>query len=260
MTPDALVLEVRMTHALRFVILGLLLLAGCATLEEVPNEESAQAHYDIGLGALAANETNKAIEELRLAVAQAPRSARYHHALGHAYLVAQQPEQAVVALRRSVELDPRYSDAYNTLGTAYYTQKKWDLAIDAFRKALANPRYLKAEQAHMNLGRVYHEQRQYDRAAEEFRRVIDIVPKSPDGYFLLGRTLLAQGKPADAKEQLAKAVKLDEGIAQFHLELGVAHLRLGEKADAAARFRRVLDLSPVGPNAEQARRYLRELS
>ncbi|MFB3819731.1 MAG: tetratricopeptide repeat protein [Candidatus Methylomirabilales bacterium] len=245
-------------HALRLAVLGLLLLAGCATLEEVPNEESAQRHYDIGVGALTSNDTGRAIEELRLAVAQAPGNARYQYALGHAYLVARQPDRAVEALRRAVELDPRYSDAYNALGSAYYTQKKWDLAIDAFRKALANPRYMKAEHAHLNLGQVYHEQRRYDLAAEEFRRVIDIVPKSPDGYFFLGRALLAAGKPAEAKEQLAKAVKLDESIAQFHLELGLAHLRLGEKAEAAARFRRVIELNPVGPNADQARRHLRD--
>jgi Tfp pilus assembly protein PilF len=249
-----------MIHPFRLVVLGLLLLAGCATLEEVPNEEAALAHYDIGVGALASNDTHRAIEELRLAVAQAPRNARYHYALGHAYLGARETDRGIEALRRAVELDPRYSDAYNALGGAYYTQKKWDLAIDAFRKALANPRYMKADQAHVNLGQVYHEQRRYDLAAEEFRRVIDIVPKSPDGYFFLGRALLAQGKPGEAKEQLLKAVALDGTIPQFHLELGVAHLRLGEKSDAAARFRRVIELNPVGPNAEQARRHLGELS
>jgi Tfp pilus assembly protein PilF len=237
----------------------MLLLAGCATMEVAEDENAAQAHYDIGVGALAANDLPRAIGELETAVSQAPRNARMHYALGNAYLRARRIDPAIRSLQRAVELDPQHSDAHNALGGAYAQQQKWELAIESFQRALANPRYLTPEQAHLNLGTVYHTLCRHQAAAEQFQRVMDIRPQSPDGYFLLGRTLLAQGRPADAKEVLLKAVKLADTIPIFHLELGVAHMRLGDKASAAAEFRRVVELSPAGPEANDARRHLNQL-
>ncbi len=241
------------------LLLVVIVLGGCATMDPAAREESAQSHYDIGVGAMAGNDLPRAIGELQLAVTDAPRTPRYHYALGNAYLMDGQADRAVQTLLRAVELDPRYSDAYNALGAAYVQQKKWDPAIDAFQKALANPRYMKADQAHLNLGNVYYNLRRYPLAADQFRKVIDILPKSPDGYFLLGRTLLAQSNAAEAKEFLTKAVKLLDSVPLFHLELGRAHLRLGDKSAASAAFRRVVELSPSGPEANDARRYLAEM-
>jgi Flp pilus assembly protein TadD len=56
-----------------------------------------------------------------------------------------------------------------------------------------------------------------------------------------------------------KAVRLRETVPIFHLELGVAHMRLGEKANAITEFRRVVELGPAGPEANEARRYLNQL-
>jgi Tfp pilus assembly protein PilF len=237
----------------------MLLLAGCATMEVAEDEDAAQAHYDIGVGALHANDLPRAIGELETAVGQAPRNPRFHYALGNAYLRSRRIDSAVRSLQRAVELDPQYSDAHNALGGAYAQQQKWEQAIESFRRALANPRYLTPEQAHLNLGGVYYSLGRHQLAADQFRKVIDIRPQSPDGYFLLGRTLLAQGRPAEAKEQLLKAVKTADAVAIFHLELGVAHMRLGDKANATAAFRRVVELSPASTEANEARRHLNQL-
>ena len=186
-----------MTPWARMAMAGVILaaLAACAGPEaELVREQSAQSHYDIGLGALAENNLSKAINEFRIAVEENPRNARNHHALGNALLRNQQLDEAIQALRRAVELQPRLSDAFNDLGAAYIRKQMWDLAIDAFRKALANPQYLTPDQAYRNLGNIYYVQGKYDLALEQFRKLQDVVPQSPDGYFFLGRTFLAQGK------------------------------------------------------------------
>lgn len=244
-------------------LLGLVMaiLAACAGPEaEVARQDSAQLHFDIGLGALAENNLRKAISEFQLAVQADPRTARHHYALGNAYLRNNQTDQAILSLRKAVELDPRLSDALNDLGAAYMRQQMWDPAIDAFRRALANPQYMNPERAYLNLGIVYLRRREYDLALEEFRKHLDVVPQSPDGQFFLGRTLLAQGKLAEAQERLEQAIKLDGTIPVYYLELGVVLLRAGRRADARDSFKRALDLNPAGPDAEEARRYLRELN
>jgi type IV pilus biogenesis/stability protein PilW len=244
-------------------VLGLLVgaLTACAGPEaDLAKQASARSHYDIGLGALAENNIPKAIGEFQIAVKEDPSNPRSHNALGYAYLQSGQIDDAITSLRRAVELNPRLSDAYNNLGAAYVRKQQWDLAIDAFRKALANPQYANPERAYLNLGNIYYLQKQYDRAAEEFRKLLDLFPQSADGHFFLGRTLLAQDKLAEAREQLEQAVKLEAGVPIYHLELGVALLRSGQRDAARQSFRRALDLNPVGPDAERARQYLRQVN
>jgi len=103
-------------------------------------------------------------------------------------------------------------------------------------------------------------QGKYDLAAQEFRKLLDVFPQSPDGHFFLGRTLLAQGKSAEAREELEQAVKLDGTVAVFHLELGIALMREGRRDEARESFRRTLSLSPASQEADVARRHLRELN
>jgi len=252
-----------MTALARVGALGavVVLLAACAGPEaELAREDSAQAHYDIGLGALAENNLPKALSELRVAVQENPRLARYHYALGNAYLRNRQFDEAIASLRRATEIDPRTSDAWNDLGIAYIQKQQWDQAIEAFRRALANPQYINPERAYVNLGNIYYFRKQYDLAAQEFRKLLDVIPQSPDGHFFLGRTLLAQGKNVEAREEIERAIALDGTVAVFHTELGIALLREGRRNDARESFRRSLNLSPTGPEAEVARRHLRELN
>ncbi len=252
-----------MTPWTRLAVLVILVTAvvACAGPQvEVARKQSAQSHYDIGLGALAENNTTKAISEFRIAVDEDPGNARFYHGLGNAYLRNRQVDEAIAALRRAGELNPRLSDALNDLGAAYMQKQMWDLAIDAFRKALANPQYLTPERAYLNLGNVYYIRGQFPQAAEEFRRLLDLYPQSADGHFFLGRALLAQGRTQEARDEIERAIKLDATVPLFHLELGKALLAAGLRAEARESFRRALNLNPAGPEADEARRYLRELN
>jgi type IV pilus assembly protein PilF len=252
-----------MTRWTRVVVLGLLVGAwtACAGPEsEVAREESARTHYDIGLGALAENKLPKAISELQMAVRDDPSNPSNHYALGNAYLRNRQFDEAIASLRKAVEMNPRMSDAYSDLGAAYVQKQQWDLAVDAFRKALANPQYAYPERAYLNLGIIYYVRGQYESAAEEFGKLLDLFPQSADGHFFLGRTRLAQDKLPEARAQLEQAVKMEGAVPVYHLELGVTLLRLGERDAARQSFRRALDLNPVGPEAERARQYLRQLN
>jgi Tfp pilus assembly protein PilF len=251
-----------MTRGLRLTILLLfpVVLAACGGPEaEMARKETAQSRYDIGLGALAEGRNAKAVSEFQEAVRLDPQNARFRHALGNVYLRDDKVDGAISEFQEAVRLDPRFSDALNDLGVAYMRRQNWEPAIAAFRRALSNPRYMSPERAYVNLGNIYHTQARYDLAAEEFRRLIDILPQSPDGYFLLGRSLLAEGKPKPALEQLERAVKMDGTISIFHLELGKAQLQLGMRQEARESFRRVFELTPVGPEADEARQYQRSL-
>jgi Flp pilus assembly protein TadD len=59
--------------------------------------------------------------------------------------------------------------------------------------------------------------------------------------------LKREGKPAEAEEQLRKALALNAGDPQVHRVLAWTLMDLNRKAEAVAEFRTVLELNP-GPD------------
>lgn len=126
----------------------------------------------------------------------------------------------------------------------------------------------------------------FERAVAEFRRVVDERPDQYAGHLMLGRSLLAAGKPDEAIEPFETAVELrpDDASARLHLGhafhendrwrdcvtalngldiealprtfqerayklRGACHARLGGTRSAASDLGRVADLNPTDAKA-----------
>jgi Flp pilus assembly protein TadD len=76
-------------------------------------------HYDVGVAAIEENEFARAVENLRLVVADEPKNADAHAWLGFAYAKLGQQDLALRHLRDAVRLDPRHVRAHRDLGEAY---------------------------------------------------------------------------------------------------------------------------------------------
>jgi Tfp pilus assembly protein PilF len=64
---------------------------------------------------------------------------------------------------------------------------------------------------------------------------------------LIGVSLLAQGKAADAVDQLNKAIDLDPGNADVRLQLALAYERAGDIPDLVEQLQAVRKLDPQQP-------------
>lgn len=121
----------------------------------------------------------------------------------------------------------------------------------------------------------------FELAAAEFRKFAEERPEEPQGYHMLGRSLISAGRPGDAVAPLRKAIELnpndvpsrvflgrafdeddkpDECIAtlnrldidslpkqaqiQVYQRRGRSHAKLGNTGSAAVDFGRVADLKP----------------
>jgi Flp pilus assembly protein TadD len=62
--------------------------------------------------------------------------------------------------------------------------------------------------------------------------------------FNTGLDHLRQGHPAQALEEMRRAVKKEPKNAYYQKGLGLAHLAMGQNGDAIAAFRKALDLNP----------------
>jgi protein O-mannosyl-transferase len=124
------------------------------------------------------------------------------------YLLAGKPDLAAPLVHRLVQEQPQFAETWLLLGRQQYLQKQ----------------PAAAEQALL--------------------RHLEMDPKSVNGHFQLGMSLLAQGRWAEAAAAFEKATlfKTDFGPAFFNL--GFALAKAGRKAEAAVPFREAIRHNP----------------
>jgi tetratricopeptide (TPR) repeat protein len=88
------------------------------------------------------------------------------------------------------------------------------------------------------------------RAVEEAKRAV-LQSRSYVARVLLVDALLASGRRREALDEEARIVAEDPPLFFIHYHLGAIRLRLGDRREAAARFRRALALQPDSDAAHQ---------
>lgn len=115
--------------------------------------------------------------------------------------------------------------------------------LDAGGRSLPNEAGPSIEQA----GHDYRA-RDYASAARVCDAILALRPDDFDALHLRGVVLLEQQQPADALEHLQRAARQRADVAQLHFNIGNALLALKRHREAAATFRRALELRPADPD------------
>ncbi len=174
--------------------------------------------------------------------------------------------RAKAAASRALEYDPGLADAMTSLGKVLCWYE-WDFASAARqleRAVSANPSHA---EAHYVLGSTLPAIGRLDEAIEEMRKAIILDPLSAKFSRWLGRFLLYSCDYAGAIAQNLKSLELDMSNFESYLDIGAAHLALGNAEQALIWWRKgqVLDssvrsydafivraLAPLGRNEEAA--------
>ena len=152
--------------------------------------------------------------------------------------------RAKAAATRALEYDPNLADAMTLLGKVLCWHE-WDFASAARqleRAVIVNPSHA---EAHYVLGSTLPAIGRLDEAIEEMRKAITLDPLCAQFSRWLGRFLLYSCDYAGAIAQNLKTLELDAGYFQAHLDIGAAHLALGDPEQALTWWRKgqVLDSS-----------------
>ncbi|MED5622069.1 tetratricopeptide repeat protein [Ideonella sp. BN130291] len=143
--------------------------------------------------------------------------------------------------REAVLQDPAFRPAYNTLGVVYLRAGHAAEADQVFAQVLvgdpANLVALSNRAAALRaLGR--------DAEAERItQRLAQLEPYPPFHFFKLGVAAMGTGDYRSARDWFAKEVDRAGYYHEFHFWLGVAHLRLGETAQARQHLQLALEQS-----------------
>jgi tetratricopeptide (TPR) repeat protein len=155
----------------------------------------------LGLQAGANADTKLQREYYERLVAAYPRDERAHFLLGGAYFGQQNYDKAVSEYQKSVELAPEYAPGYNLLGYAQRAKERYGEAEAAFKKYIelipADPNpYDSYAELLMKMGR-------FDESIAMYRKALDADSNFSNSRFGIASNLMYQGKPDDARTELA---------------------------------------------------------
>ena len=151
-------------------------------------------------------------------------------------------EQAERACHRGLTLDAGAGDVNASLGNLYRLSGQYDKAVTEFERANAlNSRNV---DAYEGLAETYLRQNRFDDAEHAYQQVIDIQPGYWRGHLAMGNFLFTAGRIQEAVESFTYVVNVTPDNATAHVNLGSAYYMLGDFENAAAAWRRSIELDP----------------
>ena len=167
-------------------------------------------------------------------------------------------ERAVENLKGALALYPDFRLALAELGAQYLRLKQPDRAAEALRAALK----LAPEDGPvlLNYGIALYEKREFNEAEAQFRKALKAGGPAPAAHFYLGMLLIKRRDLAEAERQLRAAVEHSGGeIALAHYYLGGIYWDRHDYKRAAEELETYLRLAPDTADAERVRTTIKEL-
>lgn len=162
-------------------------------------------------------------------------------------------DRELTALEAAVRADPSDAAARGRLADVYLAAKRYPDAISQYSAVITAGKDL--ELAYVSRGRAYELSGSLDEAAADYAKVIEIAsgaekanvdPALEASYYGLGSIALQQGKPAEAVDQLAKALAIKRSDADAMNLLGAAYVQTGDTAKAIETLSQAIAFVPVG--------------
>jgi tetratricopeptide (TPR) repeat protein len=214
-------------------------------LAAAPSSEEALAlHTRCALAARIPSTAAKSVEPL---ARMHPEVAEYRYLLGRVWIGLRNLSEAAEALLEAVRLDPGLEAAYVPLGQALNHERRYDGARTYLRRFLdAHPDDLDAAAALAEAEERLGDTETAERRAEA---VLERDGDHPGAQLVIAMLHMREGRFAEARAALEKAVAADPDGAKAHYQLSQACARLGD-ADCARRHLELYKNANLGPEGD----------
>lgn len=191
----------------------------------------------------------------------APKDAKRAYEKAAQEMLKKRPDFARAAreLEKAVRLYPRYAAAWHLLGTARLSLSDLAGARQALQQALAlNPRY---DRPYLFLAMLELDLARFTEAVGAADQALRLNPSLMEAHFYRAMACYHLGQRAAARESILVIVRNGEDklYPWVHALLGDIHLLEGNLDQAAAEYRRLLELEPNTFRAGVVRKGLEEL-
>jgi FimV-like protein len=184
----------------------------------------------------------RAEETLRRAVAADPNDALSWYQSGMLDAGMGRAGDALKKIEKAISLNPDLPDEYTSLGSVYAAAGQADRAAQAVEQALRIDPY---DAAAWDLnGRLLAAKQQMGDATDAFERATRLRPGYAPHLYDYALMLATTAQFEKAEAVASEAVKADPRMAEPHELLGGLYARKRELANAAAEYRRAIELKP----------------
>ena len=203
----------------------------------------ARARRVLGGSLLADGHLAAAIRQFKMAVDSDPQDLGARMELASAYNADHQAEPAAEQVRYVVKVKPDFPGAVPDFAALLVQSGRAEEAIDVLDHALAaDPKnalllLLKGTTLAGQIGRI-------DEAISVLQHVVEIAPNSNDAVRNLTRVQALKQQLAEAARTQADLARARPGDPKSQYNSGVALARLGKIAEAAAMFRKTIEIAP----------------
>jgi tetratricopeptide (TPR) repeat protein len=165
---------------------------------------------------------------------------------------------AIPQFQLAIKDFPTYYEAYAEEGSAYYQLQDTKNAEDALRKSieLSSGQYADAM---FTLAAILTDTKRYADAETTARQGISVDASSWRGPFELARALTALKRPEEAEKSARQSRDMMPDNPPIYLLLANIHIQRKDYPALIRDLNEYLRLSPVGPEADQARKTLEHL-
>jgi tetratricopeptide (TPR) repeat protein len=190
-------------------------------------------------------QTDAAVEAIQMLNREFPHDPEVLYITTHAY--------SDLSTRASVELAttaPDSPQAHEMNAEALELQGKWDDAEKEYQSILDKNPSLPG--IHFRLGRLLLSRPNpaadaTDRAKEQFQKELEIDQNNAGAEYVLGEIARQESQWNEAIEHFTKATKLDAGLTEAFLSLGVSFVAEGKPAEAIPPLETYVKLQPANP-------------
>jgi tetratricopeptide (TPR) repeat protein len=189
-----------------------------------------------------------------------PSEMRWSYYLGHVYRKRGDPQRAARQFERALQLSPSHEATLFWLADVYLTLGRTDAAEPLLAKSLSLG--LRSAAALYGMGRVALAKKNYQDAAKYFEEALQLDPAASSihyplstAYRVLGQTLQADDHlrqrgdvPVMTPDPLMQEVDALLETALAYESRGLRSFETGQWAEAAAYFRKGVELEPENPS------------
>lgn len=231
------------TRASVFAVLFVLHFAGLTAMAQAVNDSPQVSFRDLTDNSKIPPESTSAAPSTNLA-ASAPSAVEMNN-LGVKYTRENRPDDALDAFRRAVEIDPKIAAVYLNLSVAYDRMNRLNDALAAAEQAVKlEPKNADAMTQLCELRLSTNKAREAIACYDSLRDISGMNETALHGY---GTALMELKEFDKALSAFEEAARLAPYFVPAHCGVGLIHYRKKKYKEAAAAFRRGLEIDPDNP-------------
>ncbi|MCM8816216.1 MAG: tetratricopeptide repeat protein [Candidatus Omnitrophica bacterium] len=227
-----------------FLIAGMLILSGCATIQMESTWDTARKYYIQGLLYETTGDFENALAQYKKSVETSPDNSFIYGKIARTLLKQKRYSEAEKMFLNAIKLDEKDAENYLNLGLTYYYMKYYEKAITSMEKGLRIKEY---PSYRMHLCDLYTLTGNYEKAFDSYKILIDSFPSNFLLYYNSGLILEKQDKNKEAEEYFKKAIKLQPNFAKSYIALANIYEKQNNLAEAITNYNKAIEISQEDP-------------